>query len=227
MTPAEQRNPIDGVKDEPSPLPEQALREFVATARREVRPLRRLARAGAATATLQARSLAVAEILMQSGLDLALRHCFPKKIGDAVQWLCEEVPRICRAGLQGSGLHARGSDLFWLATDIRNLCLTLAGQPLGSAEAGSATLAAERAGAIPPPASGSNPAQVLLAYRTRGPCSWEKVASRLGVSRDTLYSVKGESKWHTDPMYALMAKGIGCRPDELHPRDLPRPKKRQ
>jgi hypothetical protein len=63
----------------------------------------------------------------------------------------------------------------------------------------------------------------------RGPPrrSYEKLAAKLGVSKDTIYAITKESRWVSDEMYCVVASACGCKPEDLHPRDLPPPKSRR
>lgn len=67
---------------------------------------------------------------------------------------------------------------------------------------------------------------VLTARVNRKIRSFEKFAAVIGISRDTLYAVTIEKRWVSDEVYALIAQACGCRPAELHPRDLRPPDRR-
>ena len=57
--------------------------------------------------------------------------------------------------------------------------------------------------------------------------SYEKFAAQIGISKDTLYAITKESRWVSDDTYILVAEACGCNPQDLHPRDVPRPHKRR
>jgi hypothetical protein len=56
--------------------------------------------------------------------------------------------------------------------------------------------------------------------------SYEKLAAHIGISKDTLYAITKETRWVSDDNYILVAGVCGCKPEDLHPRDVPRPKHR-
>jgi hypothetical protein len=57
--------------------------------------------------------------------------------------------------------------------------------------------------------------------------SYEKFAAHIGISKDTLYAITKEIRWVSDDNYILVAEACGCNPQDLHPRDLPRPRDRR
>jgi hypothetical protein len=42
------------------------------------------------------------------------------------------------------------------------------------------------------------------------------------LSRDTLFVVRDETKWVKPKTYRQLAEFIGCKPEQLEPRELPR-----
>jgi len=57
--------------------------------------------------------------------------------------------------------------------------------------------------------------------------SYEKFAAHIGIGKDTLYAITNETRWLSDETYILMAEACGCKPEDLHPRDIPRPERRR
>ena len=57
--------------------------------------------------------------------------------------------------------------------------------------------------------------------------SYEKYAARLGISKDTLYAITKETRWVSDDNYIRVAELCQCNPEDLHPRDVPRPEHRR
>jgi hypothetical protein len=52
--------------------------------------------------------------------------------------------------------------------------------------------------------------------------SYEKLAGRIGISKDTLYAITKETRWLSDQTYELVALFCKCKPENLHPRGVPR-----
>jgi len=57
--------------------------------------------------------------------------------------------------------------------------------------------------------------------------SYEKFAAVIGIGKDTLYAITKETRWVSDETYALVAQVCQCKPEDLHPRDIPRPERRR
>jgi len=53
--------------------------------------------------------------------------------------------------------------------------------------------------------------------------SYEKIAASIGISKDTLYAITKETRWVSDDTYGCVADACGCKPEDLHPRDILRP----
>ena len=67
------------------------------------------------------------------------------------------------------------------------------------------------------------PAEYFEAYRAKNPgISYRKLAGRIGISYESLFTIKGEMAWVRDYAYAAAAGELGCSPEDLHPRHLPR-----
>jgi hypothetical protein len=103
-------------------------------------------------------------------------------------------------------------------------------------------MAAEGSTGIPEHAVAESPAQILADEKVpsrripkdfidtgkrRLNRSYEKFAAQIGISKDTLYAITKESRWVSDDTYILVAEACGCNPQDLHPRDVPRPHKRR
>jgi hypothetical protein len=71
-----------------------------------------------------------------------------------------------------------------------------------------------------------SPKEFIDISRRRPKRSYEKLASYIGIGKDTLYKITKETRWVSDPTYALVAEACGCKPEDLHPRDIPRPEPR-
>jgi hypothetical protein len=71
------------------------------------------------------------------------------------------------------------------------------------------------------------PKEIVDAAKPRGRWSYERLAGRIQISRDTLSAIIREKRWVSDDVYARVAKFCSCRPEDLHPRDLPARKPRR
>jgi hypothetical protein len=72
------------------------------------------------------------------------------------------------------------------------------------------------------------PKELIDRYKRQPPRrSYEKLASKIGIGKDTIYAITGETRWVSDETYELVAGVCGCKPEDLHPRDLPRPERRR
>jgi hypothetical protein len=71
------------------------------------------------------------------------------------------------------------------------------------------------------------PRELVDAAKRRGRRSYETLAGRIGIGKDTLYAIRDETRWVSDDSYALVAQQCSCRPEDLHPRDIPPPKRRR
>jgi len=67
------------------------------------------------------------------------------------------------------------------------------------------------------------PREIVDAARRLLSVSYEKFAGRIGISKDTLYAIIKETKWVSDDSYYHVATACNCEPQDLHPRDIPRP----
>jgi hypothetical protein len=73
-----------------------------------------------------------------------------------------------------------------------------------------------------------NPKDFVDDFRLRPPRrSYEKFAAHIGLSKDTLYAITKETRWVSDENYKVVASACGCKPEDLHPRDVPRPERRR
>jgi hypothetical protein len=71
-----------------------------------------------------------------------------------------------------------------------------------------------------------NPKDFIDASKARSKRSYAKLAAQIGISKDTLYAITKETRWVSDANYRLVAQVCGCHPEDLHPRDVPLPKRR-
>lgn len=78
-----------------------------------------------------------------------------------------------------------------------------------------------------PPVQPKSPKKFVDSVKRLQPRSYEKLASTIGISKDTLYAITKESRWVTDDKYEQVAKFCKCTVEDLHPRDLPRPQRRR
>jgi DNA-binding XRE family transcriptional regulator len=72
-----------------------------------------------------------------------------------------------------------------------------------------------------------SPQEFIDASRRQLRRSNEKLAAHIGISKDTLYAITKETRWVSDNNYILVAQACGCNPEDLHPRDVPRPEHRR
>jgi hypothetical protein len=73
-----------------------------------------------------------------------------------------------------------------------------------------------------------SPKELVDDCRLRPPRrSYEKLAGKIGLSKDTLYAITKETRWVSDETYQVVAGICGCKPEDLHPRDIPRPERRR
>jgi hypothetical protein len=98
--------------------------------------------------------------------------------------------------------------------------LLLAPPATVSSECGSSTLSKEK-GPIR-----RSPKDFIDAAKRQRTGSYEKFAAHIGISKDTLYAITKESRWVSDANYKLVAEVCGCNPEDLRPRDVPRPERR-
>jgi hypothetical protein len=68
---------------------------------------------------------------------------------------------------------------------------------------------------------------VLAAMASKKIRSYEKFAAGILIGRDALYAMTMEKRWVSDQVYGLVAKACECKPEELHPRDIPLPDRRR
>ena len=67
------------------------------------------------------------------------------------------------------------------------------------------------------------PADFFGAYHAKNPTmTYDNIGGRIGISRDGLFKIKGERAWVRDYAYEAAAKLLGCRPEDLYPRNLPK-----
>jgi hypothetical protein len=91
---------------------------------------------------------------------------------------------------------------------------------------------AENSGTVPshkaepvPSSAGDRkaPSDFFEAYRRQYPTmNYKLIQEKIGISRDTLFRIKEEKGWVSDPMYQAAAGLLRCQPEDLHPRGLPR-----
>jgi hypothetical protein len=74
---------------------------------------------------------------------------------------------------------------------------------------------------------GSSPKELVDAAKRHPKRSYEKFASKIGIGKDTLYAITKESRWVSDESYVLVAEACKCKPEDLHPRDIPKPERRR
>jgi hypothetical protein len=67
------------------------------------------------------------------------------------------------------------------------------------------------------------PKQFVDAAKRKAKRSHEKFASKIGIGKDTLYAITKETRWVLDENYIRVAQACECRPEDLYPRDIPRP----
>jgi hypothetical protein len=72
-----------------------------------------------------------------------------------------------------------------------------------------------------------SPKEFVDAARRHPKRSYEKFAAQIGIGKDTLYKITKETSWVSDETYALVAEVCNCKPEDLHPRDIPRPEHRR
>jgi hypothetical protein len=73
----------------------------------------------------------------------------------------------------------------------------------------------------------SSPKELVDAAKRHPKRSYEKFASKIGIGKDTLYAITKETRWVSDESYILAAEACNCKPEDLHPRDIPRPERRR
>ncbi|HEY4364962.1 MAG TPA: hypothetical protein VGN17_28620 [Bryobacteraceae bacterium] len=68
------------------------------------------------------------------------------------------------------------------------------------------------------------PEQILDAYKAKEHLSsWEAVAEKCRVKRDTILAIKNQKRWVSDGSYESVARTVGVEESDLHPQTLPRP----
>jgi hypothetical protein len=71
------------------------------------------------------------------------------------------------------------------------------------------------------------PKEFVDAARRQLQRSNEAFAAHIGISKDTFYAITKESRWVSDDNYIRVAQACRCSPEDLHPRDVPRPERRR
>jgi hypothetical protein len=71
------------------------------------------------------------------------------------------------------------------------------------------------------------PKQFVDAAKRQAKRSYEKFASKIGIGKGTLYAITKETRWVSDENYILVAQACKCRPEDLYPREIPRPERRR
>jgi hypothetical protein len=78
-------------------------------------------------------------------------------------------------------------------------------------------------GASSSPVGRKAPSQYFEAYRAKHPtATYDQIAARIGISRDSLFKIKDETAWVRAHAYTAAGGLLGCDADDLHPRNLPR-----
>ena len=72
-----------------------------------------------------------------------------------------------------------------------------------------------------------SPKELVDAAKRQPKRSCEKFAAVIGIGKDTLYAITKETRWVSDETYDLVAQACKCKPEDLHPRDIPRPERRR
>jgi hypothetical protein len=70
------------------------------------------------------------------------------------------------------------------------------------------------------------PKQFVDAAKRQAKRSYEKFASKIGIRKGTLYAITKETRWVSDDSYILVAQACKCKPEDLYPRDIPKPERR-
>jgi hypothetical protein len=164
----------------------------------------------------------------------AFRTAISMEGGDAEQafWYAHRLYNIVERGLMLAIWHRQIRSHLWdRIREAENLWYTPDLVPQGwepfLAE-GSQECPDERAALAGEPPRGAvearqAPADYFEAYRAKNPgISYRKLAGRIGISYESLFTIKGETAWVRDYAYAAAAGELGCRPEDLHPRHLPR-----
>jgi hypothetical protein len=73
----------------------------------------------------------------------------------------------------------------------------------------------------------SSPKELVDTAKRKPKRSYEKFAAHIGIGKDTLYAITKETRWVSDETYILVAEVCHCKPEDLHPRDIPRPERRR
>jgi hypothetical protein len=159
-----------------------------------------------------------------------------RAIGDLSNKYGRPVDVVCRLGDLALG-PLFPAVLTGMASSERSHEPTQDQQTSDTAQAAAGTEASPTARVQPRPtesiagANGPNritPKELIARFKGQPPRrSYVKLAARIGISKDTIYAITGESRWVSDEMYELVARVCGCKPEQLHPRDLPRPERRR
>jgi hypothetical protein len=143
-------------------------------------------------------------------------------------WHRQIEPKVWR-------LERQAADMWWLPDMVSAGWETILREDPG------ATVAAVASGAAEPPESGNPqspddgggreprraPADFFEDYRAKNPTmSYDMIAGRIGISRDTLFTIKNEKAWVRDYGYQAAAQLLGCHPADLHPCGIPKTPRR-
>jgi hypothetical protein len=128
----------------------------------------------------------------------------------------EQLGRYVWAPYSGNSITPEAGEVLNLCEALRWYCQRLIGLldlPSDRAEAPS--------GKRPSPKERVDACRRRLKIR-----SYEKFAAKVGISKDTLYAITKEARWVSDQIYELVGEFCGCKPEDLYPRDIPRPDRR-
>ena len=162
-------------------------------------------------------------------------HCYSVAAGlfdgDFIARVVTDVPGDIAPGIERSERWRRCRKLLQEVADVQasndqhDVSVRLkVGSNLTAAE----TVAEDAARLLAALSSKKSPKEFVDDYRLRPPRrSYEKLAGKIGLSKDTLYAITKETRWVSDENYRVVASICGCKPEDLYPRDVPRPERRR
>jgi len=170
----------------------------------------------------KAKDLGIRKMFSSSGWGYSIREEDRRRIEKSPEW--KQYQELLLDAFEAQS--ARTADCSLPHRGGATAAETEASVPSGPATISTAENSAQTLPAETVP-SRRTPQEIIDAVRRRLSRSNEKFAAQIGISKDTLYAITKETRWVSDNNYILVAQACGCNPEDLHPRDVPRPEHRR
>jgi DNA-binding XRE family transcriptional regulator len=172
----------------------------------------------------KAKDLGIREMFSSSGWGYSIKEDDRRKIEKSPEW--KQYQELLRDAYEVQSARAADGSLPQRGPASATASETEASEPLQAATMSNATSSTQILPAETVP-SRRTPQDFIDASRRQLRRSNEKFAAHIGISKDTLYAITKETRWVSDDNYILVAQACGCNPEDLHPRDIPRPEHRR